>query len=111
MRFVLKEPIVQRDHQNLFCVLQGHTTHSSEWETCKTALYVQSRLLTLNTVLKVATLVASSLIALRVLNNVDSSCRCKTGFDFKSTSGISMGSSSDITDCIPLVLDRCDGTN
>lgn len=70
VRFVPKEPIVQRDHQNLFCVLQAHTTHSSEWETCKTALYVQSRLLTLNTVLKVATLVASSLIALRVLNNV-----------------------------------------
>lgn len=40
---------------------------------------------------------------------VDNSCRCRTGFDFKNADSISEGQSSDTTDCIPLVLDRCDG--
>jgi hypothetical protein len=44
----------------------------------------------------------------RVYSPVDNSCRCKTGFDFKVSGGISEGQSSDVTDCIPLVLDRCD---
>lgn len=39
---------------------------------------------------------------------VDNSCRCRSGFDFKNTDGISEGQSSDVTDCIPLVLDRCE---
>lgn len=47
----------------------------------------------------------------RVYSPVDNSCRCRSGFDFRSTDNISEGQSSDVTDCIPLVLDRCDGAN
>jgi len=30
-----------------------------------------------------------------------------TGFDFYNTNGVSEGTSSDNSDCIPLVFDRC----
>lgn len=43
----------------------------------------------------------------RVYSPVDNSCRCRSGYDFLSTDGVSMGQSSDITDCIPLVFNRC----
>lgn len=47
----------------------------------------------------------------RVYSPVDNSCRCRTGFDFKNADSVSEGQSSDITDCIPLVMDRCDGAD
>jgi hypothetical protein len=68
--FVLKEPTAQKDHQNQFCVVQVLTTHFSVREPYKTALYVLSRLLILNTELKVVTLVVNLQLALRVLNSV-----------------------------------------
>lgn len=45
----------------------------------------------------------------RAFSEVDSSCTCKSLFDFKNTDGVSQGSESSLEDCIPLVFDRCDG--
>eukprot|EP00347_Sterkiella_histriomuscorum_P018896 403343756 len=46
----------------------------------------------------------------RTFSRADSSCRCKSGYDkLNPLTDQSEGTQSDVTDCAPLVFNRCDG--
>lgn len=47
----------------------------------------------------------------RTFSEVDVSCRCRSGYDYKDIDGKSLGDLSSIQDCAPLVFDRCDDDN
>lgn len=43
----------------------------------------------------------------RAYSAEESSCRCKSNFDFLDEDEQSKGNDSDLTDCFPLVFDNC----